>query len=86
MKKLNYFLFLLFFLFKQNYHNIIRLEFDAEVQRERLLAQESLRDIEAIRNLIDESFEKTRIANQTLNGAEANAVHARDIAKEAQVS
>ncbi|XP_012268511.2 laminin subunit gamma-1 [Athalia rosae] len=59
-------------------------EFDAEVQRERLLAQESLRDIDVIRTLIEEAVEKTRIADVTLNGAEANAGRARDIAKEAQ--
>ncbi|XP_046413039.1 laminin subunit gamma-1 [Neodiprion fabricii] len=59
-------------------------EFDEEVRREQLIAQESLRDIDEIRKLIDDAFEKTRSADQTLNGAEVNAVKARNIAKEAQ--
>lgn len=58
--------------------------FDAEVQRERLLAQSALETVDAIRSLIDEAYEKTRLADQTLSGAEANALRARRIAKEAQ--
>lgn len=61
------------------------LEFDAEVQRERVKAQDALKDIESIKELISNVSLQAREAERVLNGSEDNAKNAREIAQNAQV-
>ncbi|XP_011142346.1 laminin subunit gamma-1 [Harpegnathos saltator] len=59
-------------------------EFDAEVQRERVKAQDALKDIQSIKELIDIATTQTREVERALNGSEDNAKNAREIAQNAQ--
>lgn len=59
-------------------------EFDAEVQRERIKAEKSLENIDEIRNMIDEAIQKSAETQIILNGAENNAIGARNITAEAK--
>lgn len=61
------------------------LEFDAEVQRERIKAQDALQDIDNIEKLIDTASMKAKEVARVLNGSEGNAKSAREIAQNAQV-
>jgi hypothetical protein len=55
------------------------------VQRERIKAQEALKDIESIEELINNASMQAREAERVLNGSEGNAKNAREIAQNAQV-
>lgn len=59
-------------------------EFDAEVQRERIKAQDALKDIQNIEELINNASIQAREAEEVLNGSEDNAKKAREIAQNAQ--
>lgn len=65
--------------------HLIVLEFDAEVQRERVKAQEALKDIDSIEELINSANMQARETERVLNGSEDNAKSAREIAQNAQV-
>jgi len=60
------------------------LEFDAEVQRERIKAQDALQDIDDIEKLIDTASMQAKEVERVLNGSEGNAKSAREIAQNAQ--
>lgn len=62
------------------------LEFDAEVQRERIKAQDALKDIKEIEALVNNAVEQARQAEDVLSGSEDNAKYAREIAQNAQVN
>lgn len=55
------------------------------MQRERIKAQEALKDIESIEELINNASIQAREAERVLNGSEGNAKNAREIAQNAQV-
>ncbi|KAG7211484.1 hypothetical protein KM043_010758 [Ampulex compressa] len=59
-------------------------EFDAEVQRERVKAQEALQDIKLIEAFINNATEEAAAAEIVLNGSEENAKNARKLAQNAQ--
>lgn len=61
------------------------LEFDAEVQRERVKAQDALKDIQNIKELINMANTQAGEVERALNGSEDNAKNAREIAQNAQV-
>jgi len=63
----------------------VALEFDAEVQRERIKAQSALKDIQKIEELINNADMQARETEKVLNGSESNAKSAREIAQNAQV-
>lgn len=63
----------------------IVLEFDAEVQRERVKAQSALKNIQKIEELINSANAQARETERVLNGSEGNAKNAREIAQNAQV-
>lgn len=56
------------------------------MQRERVKAQDALRNIQSIKELIDNASAQARKAEGALNGSEDNAKHAREIAQNAQVN
>lgn len=59
-------------------------EFDAEVQRERIKAQDALQDIDDIEKLIESASMQAKEVERVLNGSEGNAKSAREIAQNAQ--
>jgi len=67
------------------YNFCIVLEFDAEVQRERIKAQSALKDIQKIEELINNANMQAIETERVLNGSEGNAKSAREIAQNAQV-
>ncbi|XP_066585793.1 laminin subunit gamma-1 [Prorops nasuta] len=72
-------------IFKEAQETLNKLnEFDAEVQKERITAQEALKDITEINKTINEANQKSEEAQEALTGAEVNAKSARQIAQEAQ--
>lgn len=60
-------------------------EFDAEVQRERVKAQDALKDIQTIEELINTATARTRETEQVLSGSEERAKAARETAQNAQM-
>lgn len=64
---------------------ILFLEFHAEVERERVKAQDALKDIKNIESLIMDAKEKASQAEKILDGSEYKAESARQIAQDAQV-
>lgn len=65
---------------------ILFLEFHAEVEKERVKAQDALKDIKNIESLIMDAKEKASQAEKILDGSEYKAESAREIAQDAQVS
>lgn len=65
---------------------IFLLEFHAEVERERIKAQNALKDIKNIEELIINATNQALQAEKKLNGSENNAEYARKIAQDSQVS
>lgn len=61
------------------------LEFDAEVQKERIKAQDALKDIQEIEALVRNAVIKVNETQTALLDAETNAKNAREIAQHAQV-
>lgn len=61
------------------------LEFDAEVQREWIKAQDALKNIENIEKLIMNVGNQAVEAENVLNGSEENATYAYETAQNAQV-
>ena len=59
-------------------------EFHAEVEKERVKAQDALKDIKNIESLIMDAKEKASQAEKILNGSEYKAESAREIAQDAQ--
>lgn len=70
---------------RYNQTELLFLEFDAEVQRERVKAQNALKDIQSIKELIDMANAQAEEVERALNGSEENAKNAREIAQNAQV-
>lgn len=70
---------------KKKLNTKLFLEFDAEVQRERVKAQDALKDIENIKELIEIANTQAAEVERVLNGSEDNAKNAREIAQNAQV-
>lgn len=70
---------------KKKWNTKLFLEFDAEVQRERVKAQDALKDIENIKELIEIANTQAAEVERVLNGSEDNAKNAREIAQNAQV-
>ena len=68
------------------YRNRYISEFDAEVQRERIKAQDALKDIKDIEALISNAISQAVEAKKILTGSEDNAKYAREIAQNAQVN
>lgn len=64
---------------------IFLLEFHAEVERERIKAQNALKDIKNIEELIINATNQALQAEKKLNGSENNAEYARKIAQDSQV-
>lgn len=62
------------------------LEFHAEVERERIKAQDALKDIGDIEDLIINAVNHAAQANEILTGSEDNARLARERAQDAQVN
>lgn len=62
------------------------VEFDAEVQKERIKAQEALTVLEEIKDMVNEAIAKANETQSVLRDAESNAIAAKDIAIQAQVS
>ncbi|XP_031846744.1 laminin subunit gamma-1 isoform X2 [Nomia melanderi] len=60
-------------------------EFDAEVQRERIRAQDALKNISSIEAMIVYATEQTEQAEEILRGSEDNAKYTRETAQKAQI-
>lgn len=71
---------------RKGYIYYYSLEFDAEVQRERIKAQDALKDIKDIEALISNAINQAVQAKKILSGSEDNAKYAREIAQNAQVN